>query len=136
MSEYLTAFPFRAVVIKPGQERNAYCFAPLDEESRPRLWNWGKEEGFQEQVRALLPPAGAVCARCSSGASYNWCGPEAFIENDVDLFLAERGNFPEETRCGKCVARALDGAFRELGIVLVEVNPPADTDGLLISQGI
>ena len=134
LSEYLTAFPFRAVVVEPNRERNAYCFAPLDK-SRPRLWNWGEEEeGFREQVRALLPEAGALCARCGRAASYTWCGSEAFIENEHGMWVAERGTFSEESRCTACTASAIDRSLRQPGIVLVEANPPAETDGLLISQ--
>ena len=134
LSEYLAAFPFRAAVVEPAREKNAYVFGPLDK-SRPRLWNWGSDE-FREQVRALMPDPGAVCALCGGAASYTWCGTEAFIENDEGVFLAERGTFAEEPRCGKCVASAVDASFRELGMALAEVSPPADADGLLISQDV
>jgi hypothetical protein len=134
LREYLVAFPFRAAVVGPDPARNAYVFGPLDR-SRSHFWNWG-EDDLQEQVRALLPVAGAGCARCGGAASYNWCGPEAFIENEYGMWVSDRGAFPEENRCGTCIATAIDESFRTPGLVLATVSPPADTDGLLISQDV
>jgi len=133
LEDYLIRFAHRALAVEPARDGNAYLFAPLDRAS-PRLWTWTDE--LQEQVRDLLPKPEAACARCRAPAQYTWCGPEIFRGVFAEYVLAERGSFPEEPRCGKCVAAAVDQAFRELGTVFHEVSPPADTDGALFPASI